>query len=682
MLFYRIEAKYEYIKPANEEEIEERRINLRRRRSDEEEKIESCFEGSCESMLKRTEAEDKALVFLAKVRNGKVTFGGIFSDICDVKSVVMDYVKDSPIEISDVEIEEITYDSVSSMMFNARNMDVLPDVEDVISIMDLDAHAYRNHMRAGDFVLDEIRSRDELVEAAKSILASETLIPEIDRIFCKAAVKAKGHPVHYFLMEDDLDCERELRHIVLEALYANNRIQNRRYTIAEIDSDDNHSQYQIDNLYERNFGGAVVIRYNNVEDEDGPFRRHSTDMAIRIAQSAINYKKDVLTIICLPTECTKAKNQFCENLANMTFVDLRTDVVFKDEARNYLAAKAKECNIKADRQLYAAINSEEGMHMADLKKTFNRWYDRKMKTVVYPQYSKTAEIKEVIKKEEAKGKAAEELDRMIGLNSAKEVIEKALNYYKLQKMYSDLGVEQDRPAMHMIFTGNPGTAKTTVARLFAGIMRDNGLLSKGDLYEVGRADLIGKYVGHTAPLVKEKFKAAKGSVLFIDEAYSLVDDRDGLYGDEAINTIVQEMENNRDNMVVIFAGYPDKMEGFMNKNPGLRSRIAFHVNFDDYTEDELCEIAELIAIKKGMRFSEDAMDKARDIFASARTNSDFGNGRYVRNMIEQAKMQQANRLVAMDVSKVTKEMVTTLEAEDIIQPKVSQKEVRRIGFAV
>ena len=166
---------------------------------------------------------------------------------------------------------------------------------------------------------------------------------------------------------------------------------------------------------------------------------------------------------------------------------------------------------------------------------------------------------------------------MIGLTKAKAVIAQALDYYKAQKLFREKGISLERPAMHMVFTGNPGTAKTTVARLFAQIMKENGLLPVGDLIEVGRADLVGKYVGWTAPTVKAKFAAAKGSVLFIDEAYSLVDDKDGLFGDEAINTIVQEMENHRDDIVVIFAGYPDKMEQFLQKNPGLRSRIAFHM---------------------------------------------------------------------------------------------------------
>ena len=242
-------------------------------------------------------------------------------------------------------------------------------------------------------------------------------------------------------------------------------------------------------------------------------------------------------------------------------------------------------------------------------------------------------------------------------------------------------MKNDHPAMHMIFTGNPGTAKTTVARLFARIMKENNLLSKGNLIEVGRGDLVGKYVGWTAPTIQKKFKEAQGSVLFIDEAYSLVDDRDGSFGDEAINTIVQEMENHRNDVVVIFAGYPDKMESFLQKNPGLRSRIAYHVPFSDYDTESLCEIAKLIAKQKGLKFTKEAFEKLYGLFDAARTGSDFGNGRFVRNVIEKAKMAQATRLLTMDFDSVGSKDITTITSEDIELPKASTKpKTKQIGF--
>lgn len=252
----------------------------------------------------------------------------------------------------------------------------------------------------------------------------------------------------------------------------------------------------------------------------------------------------------------------------------------------------------------------------------------------------------------------------------------------LDMLNAEKGIKADRPSMHMVFTGNPGTAKTTVARLFAQIMKDNGLLTKGDLYEVGRADIVGQFVGQTAPLVKKHFNMAKGSVLFIDEAYSLVDDRNGLYGDEAINTIVQEMENNRSDLVVIFAGYPDKMEEFLNKNPGLRSRIAFHVNFDDYSTDELIDIADLMIKKTGFKFTGEAHKKLGEVFDAARKKQDFGNGRYVRNLIELSSLKQASRLAKSDIDHLTDDEMRTITVADIAVPLLSRDDgkMAAIGF--
>ena len=237
--------------------------------------------------------------------------------------------------------------------------------------------------------------------------------------------------------------------------------------------------------------------------------------------------------------------------------------------------------------------------------------------------------------------------------------------------------------MHMVFTGNPGTAKTTVARLLAKILRDNQILSTGYYVEVGRGDLVGKYVGWTAKNVKEKFREASGGVLFIDEAYSLVDDRSGSFGDEAINTIVQEMENHREDVVVIFAGYPDKMEEFLKKNPGLRSRIAFHVPFPDYTVDELCGITHLYAEKKGLCITSEAEKKLNDIYTVASKNHDFGNGRFVRNMLEKATMAQASRLVKMDPDKVNASDLSRICGEDIEMPVIEKQrpKIKTIGFA-
>ena len=186
------------------------------------------------------------------------------------------------------------------------------------------------------------------------------------------------------------------------------------------------------------------------------------------------------------------------------------------------------------------------------------------------------------------GTARKELDEMIGLDAVKKVIHKAIANYKLHKLYTEKGISKENASLHMVFTGSPGTAKTTVARLFAEILKDEKVLPTGSFVEAGRADLVGSCVGSTAPLVKQKFKEAQGGVLFIDEAYALCDGYSNGYGDEAIHTIVQEMENHREDVIVIFAGYPEPMQQFLDRNPGMRSRIAFQVAFEDYSIDELC----------------------------------------------------------------------------------------------
>ncbi len=328
---------------------------------------------------------------------------------------------------------------------------------------------------------------------------------------------------------------------------------------------------------------------------------------------------------------------------------------------------------------YEELEQGKSYSVTELKDIYNDWFNRKLKTNIYPQYRDMVSVRKKSMENKTRGSAWDELMGLIGLGEAKRIIRRALNYYKAQRLFAEKGMKADQPAMHMVFTGNPGTAKTTVARLFAQIMKDNGLLPKGRLVETGRGELVGKYVGWTAPNIKRKFQEARGGVLFIDEAYSLVDDRDGSFGDEAINTIVQEMENHREETIVIFAGYPDKMEEFIRKNPGLRSRIAFHVPFEDYSAEELLEIADLMAGENDITLTEEAREKIRSIAEEALRVPDFGNGRFMRNLLEKARMAQADRLLEEAPDRITRKDVSTIRAEDIEEPLTSQP-VRKIGF--
>lgn len=283
------------------------------------------------------------------------------------------------------------------------------------------------------------------------------------------------------------------------------------------------------------------------------------------------------------------------------------------------------------------------------------------------------------------GSAKREFDAMIGLSAAKTVINKAIAHFRMNKLCIDKGIQRNRASMHMVFMGNPGTAKTTVARLFAEMLKDEKVLPTAKFIEVGRADLVGQYVGSTAAIVKNKFREAKGGVLFIDEAYSLCDHYENGFGDEAINTIVQEMENNREDTIVIFAGYTEPMMAFLARNPGMRSRIAFNITFEDYSVEELCRITELIAEKKGLKLTKAAMDKLECLYEIVCVDSGFGNGRFVRRVLEEAEMNLAERLLSMDESELTAELITSIEEQDVPEARHGEDtetkcDKRRIGF--
>ena len=509
-------------------------------------------------------------------------------------------------------------------------------------------------------------------------------MPELERIFDqKRFAKVKGHPVHYLITADTEKTQNHFANVLGEALFQNGRFGNRRCCCADLRYCSTPSSGWLEAIYSSSAGGMLMLLLPSENSRDaGDFASAFTAVSAAVGEYSQKYRNNVLSVFCLPRACEKEKGMLYENLGNMGIIELQEDLLIGERAEAFLKRLAKENGVRSDGRLLRQAESDKTYLPSELRELFEEWFNDKLKTAVYPQYKTMAVNTREAAKKMSKGSAWDNLQEMIGLTEAKNVIGRALDYYKLQRMYKDMGVKQDRPAMHMVFTGNPGTAKTTTARLFALIMKENGLLSKGHLVEVGRSDLVAQFVGWTAKTVQEKFKAAKGGVLFIDEAYALVDDRGGSFGDEAINTIVQEMENRREDLVVIFAGYPDEMEKFLDKNPGLRSRIAFHVPFEDYSADELCEIAALIGKQKGVSLSDGAKQKLFTAFETARQQPDFGNGRCARNLIEQAKMNMAGRILAMDAGKVTKQMLTCIEEADIDLPEVKPTVLRRvIGFS-
>jgi len=260
---------------------------------------------------------------------------------------------------------------------------------------------------------------------------------------------------------------------------------------------------------------------------------------------------------------------------------------------------------------------------------------------------------------------------LIGLKPVKTRIRETAALLLVDRVRQKMGLTAGAPSLHMCFTGNPGTGKTTVAMRMGEILKRLGYVREGHLVTVTRDDLVGQYIGHTAPKTKEVIKKAMGGVLFIDEAYYLYkpeNERD--YGAESIEILLQVMENNRDDLVVILAGYKDRMDKFFHSNPGMRSRVAHHIDFPDYSSSELLSIAKLMLADQNYRLSTDG-EKAFGEYIKLRKNLEhFANARSVRNALDRARLRQANRLFLGTKKNLSKVDLMTIEAEDILASRV------------
>ena len=278
------------------------------------------------------------------------------------------------------------------------------------------------------------------------------------------------------------------------------------------------------------------------------------------------------------------------------------------------------------------------------------------------------------------------LQELIGLTEVKNLLTQQIAFNKVNHLRKQHGIYNDTVNHHLVFSGNPGTGKTEVARLYTKILFNNKIIQENKLVEVGRADLIGEYIGSTASKVKKVFDDAKGGVLFIDEAYSLIPRHEKDYGHEAIATIIQEMENRRDEVLVIFAGYEDLMKEFLDINPGLSSRISREIRFEDYSSDELFAIIELMISRKQYQLKGDCKHKLYQHLSELERDSYFGNARYVRKLVDHIILYQAQRVINMEDSQLTSlENLSLVTLEDIENALESfgfstQKLSRTIGF--
>ena len=521
---------------------------------------------------------------------------------------------------------------------------------------------------------------EEALSEARRFLADDTMLEEIERIYSPLNKrKFYGCPVHYKISAASRETAIKLVKVLTKALYTNKRVLSTRITYIT-DLDCGYHDELIEELCGNSYASVVSIECaDNNMDENG-YARDSERKCELIYDSVKEFApQSVFILIDLGSKACKQSVQQLINKEELSFIEIFEGKGDAESGKKYLASLLKENKVPYAKEDFV-LQEQEEYSVNDIVKAFKDIKKNSIKNSIYRAYKGVETVKAEAPKSLSNG--YDKLQNMVGLTEIKSIIDQIISAQKINKTRREMGLDVVSSSKHMIFTGNPGSAKTTVARLLASILYDEHVLQKNKFIECGRQDLVGKYVGWTAKQVEAQFMKARGGILFIDEAYSLVE-QGGYYGDEAINTIVQMMENYRNDVIVIFAGYPDKMERFLEKNEGLRSRIAFHIDFPDYNADELCDILRLMSKEKGYSLDEEAVKKCRDIFESACQNAEFGNGRFVRNLLEQAIIKQSSRLVdEYDNVKIDKSIVSTLSAGDfdINAAKVYKTEKITIGF--
>lgn len=464
---------------------------------------------------------------------------------------------------------------------------------------------------------------EECRQRAHEILGSSSLYEELDRIYSPENQQIyKGHPVHYLISAGAWGAAEDIYELLIKALYNNKRLISNRITLFREVQRKGYKDSRYQKVIKAGEGGTVIIELKSNEGTG-------------TLQDARNYLTELVEQVDFGTED-------------------------KSDVYDYLA-------------------EAETYSVTDIFNAYNAWYGSGLKTHVYRAYREKKSFQVEVTR--VPNKPYDTLQEMIGLTEVKTVIDEIIAASKVVRARERMGLNTQGASFHMMFSGNPGTAKTSVARLLCKILKEESAISSGRFVECGRQDLVAKYVGWTARMVEDKFKEAQGGILFIDEAYALVDSSN-TYGAEAINTVVQMMENYRDSVIVIFAGYSEKMQTFLEQNEGLKSRIAFHLSFPDYSPEELTDILTLMSQKRDYQIDEEAKEYCKELFCNAVKEDNFGNGRYVRNILDQAIIKQSARILKMETREdISREEICRLKREDFRIHEIVKNNEKRIGFA-
>ncbi|NLT47110.1 MAG: AAA family ATPase [Clostridiales bacterium] len=601
-----------------------------------------------------------------------------------IKKEILDSFKDKcgQVDLTVSKAKEITCESYFKKGKHAEKYDYIYRFND--DDIDIFENSRRPYVVKETMLPEKEYDREQLLVEATEILADDSFINELERIYSSDNEKKYfGNPVHYMITVTNRDSVDTIVSLLGKALLSNKRILGRRITrVSEIE-EGCYDEDEFEAMISRGAGNLVVIELDGSYEDHGNYANAYHRVIDYIDKLFRKYQRNTL--------CVFVKNQEHPGFADILIgkitdkgriVEIKEGGGNAEQTLNYIKRLAdKEGQPVDESDLRNAIGNRKYYKVGEAHEIYNKCFSNALMYKIYKAYKTCSYLKPDDRKKHSE--PYEELQKMIGLTEIKKVVDSIINNAKIQKLRSDKGMDTFKTSMHMVFTGNPGSAKTTVARLLGQILAKENVIDKADIVECGRSDLVGQYVGWTAHEVKSRFRQAQGGILFIDEAYSLVDDSHS-FGDEAINTIVQEMENRRDDVIVIFAGYPDKMKEFLDKNEGLRSRIAFHLDFPDYNANELVQIMQLMASQKGMTLETDAIDRCKKIFESAVNHKDYGNGRFVRNLLEQAMLAQSSRLSNGHKGKnISRKALTSLVSEDFdvnACDQYSEKKMK-IGFS-
>ena len=586
------------------------------------------------------------------------------------------------VDISVSKAKEITCESYFRLGRNAEKKNYIDDFDD--RYIDIFRDDHRSYVVKEDMLPNKECSKERLIKQAAEYLADDTFLEEIERIYSvENKKKYYGNPVHYLLNVTSRDSVNNMITTLGSALHANKRIIGRRITRFSELKETCYDEDEFEQSIARSAGNITVIELDGTYEDHGNYASSYHEVIDYLDKLFGKYQRNTLFVFVKNLEHPGFADTLIGKITDKaSIVEIKEGGGDAESIMQYIKKVAvKEGQSIDEAEIKKALGNRKYYKVGEAHEIYNSCFINALLYSEYKAYKSCSYLKPDKKKKESE--PYEELQKMIGLTEVKKIVDSVINNARIQKIRSDKGMDSFKTSLHMVFTGNPGSAKTTVARLLAQILAKENIIGKAAVVECGRGDLVGKYVGWTAKEVKTKFRQARRGILFIDEAYTLVEHWEGSYGDEAINTIVQEMENYRDDVIVIFAGYPDKMKAFLDRNEGLRSRIAFHIDFPDYDPRELVQMLKLMANQKGLYLESGVEEKCMEVFKRTVKQKDYGNGRFVRNLLEQAMLAQSNRLASgYRNRKISRKALITLKPEDfeVNASKQYEDPKMRIGF--